>query len=132
MPTVKVARIAFESDTNATTALMLTGTRSKVISAWLKQADTFYRNLTANLEFVKKMAYYGYTVDKLKDEQKLLQDVIAADAKHKKERGEAQESTKVRDKALEDLEAWMSKFYQIARIACAGQNQWLEKLGIKE
>jgi hypothetical protein len=132
MPSIKIARIAFEGDINATAALLLSGARSKVISTWTRQADTFYRNLIANKDFVDKMAYYGYTVDKLNAEWKLVQDVAAADAKHKKERGESQEATVVRDNALAELESWMSRFYRVARIACAGQAQWLEKLGIKE
>jgi len=132
METLKISRIAFEGDTNAIAALLLSGPRSKVLSVWIKQADTFYRNLLPNADFMKKMGFYGYTGDKLKNEQKMVQDVMAADAKHKKEKGESQEATKVRDNALADLETWMSKFYRIATIACAGQQQWLEKLGIKQ
>ena len=96
----------------------------------MKQAAAFYRNLIANQDFIRKMAYYGYTVDKLKEEQKLVQDVAAADARHDKEMGESQEATAVRDNALAELEEWMSKFCLVARIACAGHDQWLEKLGL--
>lgn len=128
----KVARVAFENDPSATTALMLSGNRSKLISVWHKQADTFYRNLIENADFLGRMAAYGYTPEKLSNEYSLVREVMAANAKHKKEMGESQEATKVRDAAMEKLEAWMSKFYSIAKIACAGQQQWLEKLGIKE
>ncbi|MBN2036969.1 MAG: hypothetical protein JW768_09535 [Chitinispirillaceae bacterium] len=131
-PSYKIARIAFEDDPNAFTALMLSGTRSKLISVWHKQADTFYRNLLGNGEFVAKMAEYGYTAEQLSNEHALVQEVMAANARHKKEMGESQEATKVRDAAMEKLEVWMSKFYRIARIACAGQQQWLEKLGLQE
>ncbi|MBN2038276.1 MAG: hypothetical protein JW768_16165 [Chitinispirillaceae bacterium] len=129
---IQVARIAFENDPNAYAALMLTGARSRLISAWFKQADTFYRNLLQNGEFVAKMGEYGYTVEKLSMEHSLVRQVMAANARHKKEMGESQEATKVRDAAMENLESWMSKFYRIAKIACAGHDQWLEKLGLKE
>jgi hypothetical protein len=128
----KVARIAFENDPNACTALMLTGNRSKLVSVWHKQADTFYRNLLQNAGFLAKMGEYGYTAEKLTAEYALVKEVMAANARHKKERGESQEATKVRDAAMENLESWMSKFYRIAKIACSGQVQWLEKLGIQE
>ncbi|MBN1576518.1 MAG: hypothetical protein JW913_08200 [Chitinispirillaceae bacterium] len=128
----KVARIAFENDPNAYTALMLSGTRSKLISLWFKQTDTFYRNILQNNDFLLKIGEYGYTSEKLSGEHSLVQEVMAANARHKRERGESQEATKVRDAAMENLEAWMSKFYRIAKIACAGHDQWLEKLGIRE
>lgn len=132
MRTIKIARIAFEGDTSATAALLLSGARSKAVSKWSRQADTFYRNLLASPSFIEKMAFYGYTAEKLQAEHALVDEVITADAKHKKERGESQEATAVRDAAFDELADWMSKFYQIARIACVGEHQWLEKLGIKE
>jgi hypothetical protein len=128
----KIARIAFENDPNAAAALMLSGTRSKLISLWFKQADTFYRNILQNADFLAKMGEYGYTSEKLSEEYSLVQEVMAANARHKKEMGESQEATKVRDAAMENLEAWMSRFYRIAKIACAEHDQWLEKLGIQE
>jgi hypothetical protein len=132
MRTVKIARIAFEDDTGAIAALLLSGARSKAVSSWSRQADTFYRNLLATPAFLEKMAFYGYTPEKLRAEHAMIDEVIAADAKHKKERGESQEATAVRDDAFAELEAWMSKFYRIAKIACAEEHQWLEKLGLKE
>jgi hypothetical protein len=40
MQSVKIARIAFEGDTNAVSALLLTGARSKVVSAWTGHEST--------------------------------------------------------------------------------------------
>jgi hypothetical protein len=62
----------------------------------------------------------------------MVMDVIAADARHKKEMGESQEATEVRDNSFEELSDWMSKFYVVAKIALASKPQWLEKLGIKQ
>ncbi len=132
MKSVKIARMAFEDDANATVALQLRGERSRVIAKWSKQAETFYANLLDDPDFLNKMAYFGYTAEKLTDEQGLVRAVKSADAKHKQERGESQEATALRDHALAELESWMSKFYRVCRIAFDGKEQWLEKLGLKE
>ena len=47
-----------------------------------------------------------------------------------KEVGESQEATKTKDKALAELEEWMSDFYAVAKIAMEDQPQLLETLGL--
>jgi hypothetical protein len=130
--TLQIARTAFASDGNAYTALMLAGKRKVSKSGWSEQALTLYRNLLATPAFMEKIGYFGYTRDKLDAEQRMVMDVIAADARHKKEMGESQEATEVRDNSFEELSDWMSKFYVVAKIALASKPQWLEKLGIKQ
>jgi hypothetical protein len=44
--------------------------------------------------------------------------------------GESQEATRGKDKALAELEEWMSDFYAVARIAMEDQPQLLESLGL--
>ena len=130
--TLEIARTAFATDSNAYTALMLSGKRKTSLSGWSAQALTFYRNLLGSQAFLDKMGYFGFNKERLQAEQKMVSDVIAADAKHKKERGESQEATELRDKSYDDLCEWMSKFYVVAKIALAGKPQWLEKIGIKQ
>jgi hypothetical protein len=44
------------------------------------------------------------------------------------ERSDAQEATETRDAAVAELEAWMSTFHTVARIAFTDRPQQLEKL----
>jgi len=61
-----------------------------------------------------------------------VQAVAEANAVQEKEKGEAQEATKLRDAALDDLDQWMSDFIAIARLALEERPQYLEKLGVVE
>ena len=58
--------------------------------------------------------------------------VRVANADQEREKGEAQASTKLRDKGIEKFDDWMEDFYGVAAIALSDKPQWLEKLGIKE
>ena len=62
----------------------------------------------------------------------MVQAVAEANAVQEKEKGEAQEATKLRDAALDDLDQWMSDFIAIARLALEERPQYLEKLGVVE
>jgi len=130
--TLEIARIAFSTDGNAYTALMLSGKRKASKSGWSAQALTLYRNFLDSPAFLEKIGWYGYTRDKLESEQKMVTDVIAADAKHKKEKGESQSATEQRDNSFDELSEWMAKFFVVARIALGSFPQWLEKLGVKQ
>src|SRR4051812_46054598 len=51
-------------------------------------------------------------------------------AGRQRHQGAAQESTRARDDALAALDAWMSDFVQIARVALQARPQLLEKIGV--
>ena len=109
---------------------MLDGPRGKNLSQWIRDGATFYQNVLGSGKFLAAMAVYGYTPEKLKEEQKLVTALGEADARHKKETGEAQTATKARDAKIAELDDWMTKFYEIVRISIGDKQQWLEKLGM--
>jgi len=127
---LRVARLALGEDADAQEALVLRGPRGESISRWIRDAATFYQNVLASPKFLNAMAGFGYTTEKLKEEQGLICALAEADSRHKKEKGEAQTATKTRDAKIAELDDWMSKFYEIARISIGDKQQWLEKLGM--
>lgn len=132
MKSLKVARIAFTEKPDAQTALMLYGIRKRTLSGWIQQAESFYKNLLADADFMAQMAVYGYTQEKLEAELSLVQAVSDANLAQEKEKGEAQQATYDRDAKMDELDKWMSDFVAIARIALDENPQWLEKMGIVE
>ena len=73
---------------------------------------------------------YGYSKEKLEQESALVSQVVAKHLEQKKEIGEAQEATEVRDKTLDKLAQWISDFRAVAKVALEENPQQLEKLGI--
>lgn len=130
MKTLKIARVALKESAKAGEAIMLCGVRKRNLSGWLEQAQIFYANLLRDVEFITRLSAYGYTREKLEREFALIDQVIAKSLAQKKETGEAQEATIIRDKALDDLAAWISDFKAVVRVALADNPQQLEKLGI--
>jgi len=129
MQLVKIARVAFSSDPNASTALGIAGRRKPTYPGWLEQAQQFYLAALANADFQSGLARFGVTLQKLQDGKALVDAVVSAKQAQGTETAEAQAATQARDAALEALDAWMSDFIAIAKIALEG-TQLSEALGI--
>ena len=129
MQLVKIARVAFSSDPNASTALGIAGRRKPTYPGWLEQVQQFYLAVLANADFQTGLARFGVTLQKLQDGKALVDVVVAAKQAQGTETAEAQAATQTRDAALEALDAWMSDFIAIAKIALEG-TQLSEALGI--
>ncbi|MDR0756698.1 MAG: hypothetical protein LBF85_02510 [Tannerella sp.] len=129
MITLKVVRVAFRRQPGKLQEFNATGRRNRSLSGWLNDARVLYTNLQTP-EALNVMTGYGYTPERLQREQQKVEDVAALHVKQLGETGEAQQSTKDRDKAIDDLCDWYSDFRAIARVALYDKPQLLEALGI--
>lgn len=127
---VKIARIALKHGRGAYQKLGLTGDRKRTLSGWLAQARQFYLNALADAPVVGKLATFGLNQQKLEAAQQLVAEVEMANAAQEKEKGEAQQATLERDRAMDELDEWIGDFFAIAQIALEDKPQLLEKLGI--
>ena len=59
----------------------------------------------------------------------MITDLEAARAEYLREKGESQDSTKIKDAAFAKIDDWMSEFYAVAKIALEDNPQLLESLG---
>ncbi len=129
---LKIARVAFKKDPGIITELALNGDRKKNFSGWLLQTKQFYTNALNNPKILNSFKEYGITEAKLKACQAEMQAVETASLVQEKQKGDAQNTTKIRDKAIDELSDWLSDFIAIARISLEAEPQLLESLGIKE
>ncbi|MBK8431612.1 MAG: hypothetical protein IPL28_10130 [Chloroflexi bacterium] len=98
---LKIARIAFRGNNAARNALGLEGIRKQSLSGWLSEARRFYNNMLRDAELMAAMETFNYTEAKFEAEAALVEAVAAASELQHRERGVAQETTKLRD------ESWM-------------------------
>jgi len=130
MRAVKVARIAFRDNIQAQTGLQISGRRKKTIAGWIDQATVFYHNLKDDQGLMDVMAEFGYTPEKIDADIALVDAVILAHRVQDQTQGTAQDATKSRDAQIDAMDAWMSDYVAIARIALDAHPQQLEKLGV--
>ncbi|MBR8535469.1 hypothetical protein KDU71_07855 [Carboxylicivirga sediminis] len=125
-----VARIALKDDKAAQVALRLSGRRATSLSGWILQGDTFYNNLLSNDSWLAKMSEFNTDREALTQGQQLINNVASYADVIMREKGDAQNATKLRDAKLEELAEWVNDYETIARLALADSPQLLEKLGI--
>ena len=128
--TLKIARLVFADDVQASTALKLLGSRKASLAGWLDQALFFYGNLAGQPTLMAKMGKYGYTPDKIRAEKALVEALQTKVQVQAKETGEAQQATVTRDAAVKKLDQWVGELRAILKVALADRPQVLESVGI--
>ena len=126
---LKVARVAFQDDVQATAALLLNGERKTSFGSWYQQLSTFYGNLLADPRLLAVMLPYGYTTAKLTAEQTAVRALQGLDEAQEKLKGDAQAATKLRDAKIKALTKWLADFRKIAAVALVDDSQKMEALG---
>jgi hypothetical protein len=125
----KVARLVFRNQAPQKRALALDRASARALPQWLEEARQFYTNALADPDIPNKLSYFGLTVERLKEEQQLLENVEKAMANQEKKAAEAMQVTKERKQAIKELDRWMVDFFAILRLAL-GKSQHLEAVGI--
>ncbi len=126
----QVARAAFAKDKASLAILGLTGPMPVPLPLFLTMATALFDNASHKAEVAQVLAQHGFTADKLAKERGKIVELSAAMQAQESASGAAQQATYEQNKALETLDAWMSAFVRIAKVALRDQPQLLEKLGI--
>ncbi|MEQ8555026.1 MAG: hypothetical protein RIC06_00035 [Cyclobacteriaceae bacterium] len=132
MGQVMVSRIALKDKRGHYQTLQIQGRRKKTYSGWLKQAAIFYTNALNDKEILAELSKFGMTPVVLEKGLVAIKEIEKKIAQQKRETGEAQEATAVRDEAFEKIEDWVGDFLGVARVALRGQPQMIESLGVVE
>jgi hypothetical protein len=128
---VDLTILAFRHEPTKLVDLGLDKKRERTFSAWLTQAIEFYKIVINDETVIEKLSRYKLTIEKLEKGRQLIIEVELANNRQEKEKGEAQDATKERDKIMAQLEDWIYEFTVICRYALKSKPQLLEKLGIK-
>lgn len=126
------ARVVFKKDAGAQTALGLTGDRKRTFSGLKAQALLLYNGVLKSAAYKAALATRGITEAQLLAQQAGFNSLDDLKADQKKETGEAQTATKLRDAAYDVFEDWMSDFKTLAIEALSDSPQLREQLGWKE
>ena len=131
MRLLKLGRIIFKDQHAIYLKLGLVGNRKRSFSGWLTQARQFFQNTLGDAAVLAGYAAYNVLQAEIEAAQALVDAAEAAQRAQQRETGEAQEATLVRDAALDAIDAWMSNFIGVVKIALQG-TQLSEILGILE
>ena len=124
---VKSARLAFRNDIGRRKQLQLDAPRRRALAAWLEQSRYFYQEIRQMTDYFTVM---GVTDDELAQAQAMIEAVADTKRRNQSLVGEAQLATQERNIAMKELDAWVSRFTKVARVALDEHDQLLEGLGL--
>jgi len=130
MRTLKFARIAFEDNTKILNDMHANKSRSDRYDVWRVDARAMYDTMLGDESLINVMLEFGYSIEKLTTEYEDIKKLDTLYNNFMTEKGEAQQSTLVRDQKLQELRVWMGRLKKVARLALADQPQLLEILGL--
>ena len=124
-----LAKIAFKGDRQANTTLGMDDPKKVAFAAWFQQISNFYAQILANHDFKTKADAVNIKNADIVAMQASLQEVSEVKNSQKKELGEAQRATDIRDAAIDVLYPKYKELIAFAKVLFP-DDQTLEKLGI--
>jgi hypothetical protein len=130
MRLLKSARLVIHKSGDRT-ALELDGDRDDSYLGWLGQSKKFYTQALGRPDLLDQLADLNVTAAKLQAGLALVTVLEAARDTQQGQIGLKQNATEDRDKVLNDLRAWLSKYLAVAELALEDEPQLLESLGVR-
>lgn len=122
-------KILLSGDTVASVSMKLSGQRKKSYSEWFQNVSSFYAQLTQTPELTAHAASVGISLTVIDEQKQQLTALQALKEIQRKKTADAQQATKLRNMAFDELRPLYTEYIKYARILLAG-NQALEALGI--
>lgn len=124
-----LCKILFKKDTMASSALEFSGDRKSAYASWYQQVSNFYSQLLADSDMLAKIGSINIYQSDLEAQKTALQEISSLKESQKKEAGEAQKATEIRDEALDKLYPVYLEMVAYAKVLFQ-DNQMLEALGV--
>ena len=125
-----LARVLFRNDSVKLKILGMDQGSKYKIADWVMLVRQFYTNAISKPEILEKMKEYTVNEERLQQALSDIEQLEKIKAGQEKEKGEAQQSTSVRDDAFALLDEFMYGLINIALAVLYDQQQMVEKLGI--
>jgi hypothetical protein len=125
----KKGKIIFRKDATTLNKLSLSGSLPLAYIKWLETVKKFYTVAVSDTEIQSKLNRLKLTTEELNGTILLISNLELARSEYLREKGESQDSTKLKDQAFGEIDEWMSEFYAVAKIALEDNPQLLESLG---
>ncbi|GIM57278.1 hypothetical protein CAPN006_16710 [Capnocytophaga canimorsus] len=122
-------KILFKGNVKAISVLELNAGRKNAYASWHQQVSNFYGQLLGNSDFLAKVGTINITQTDLEAQKTALQELSTLKENQKKEAGEAQKATEIRDEALDKLYPSYTELVAYAKVLFQ-DDQILEALGI--
>lgn len=122
-----IARFAFRHDPLMQAKLELQGARKRGLPKAIHQIQKFYIRAE---EVISQMKKYGARPEEFAQAKAMIEAISMARAQKKRCHGNAQSATQQRNKAKRELQAWLSDFKKVARVALKDEQQLLEVFGM--
>lgn len=102
-------------------------------TSYIKQVEAvkqFYGQIVQNQDLANGLLSFNVQAEALGTATSLIAETEQLRAAYIKKEGESQDATKIKNKALGELETWMQDFYAMADIALENNQQLLEAIGL--
>ncbi len=127
----KIARAVFLRQPSMLTTLEIQGHTPRASAAFLKRAYTLFDNASTMPDLQRVLAEHGYDSERIASERAHIEAFENADQLQEAAKGDAQQATILKRRALSRLRDEYLQFRKIARVALRENPQLLEKLGIQ-
>lgn len=128
--TNKIVRTFSRYDEDLADRLNVQYGKNMAIEKWFENAIGFYNRVQHEQEFLDSLLKFKVTTERLQEEQQTVRDLKKLRDEALKEKGEAQEATRLRNEKLDALDDYCTDLRMLAELALEEQPQLLEKLGI--
>ncbi len=128
--TMKLVKTMSRNDEDLQDRIHLPNGKSIAIEKWFENTIAFYSSVLHETEFLGKLAQFKGTPERLESEREGVSNLKLLRNDAMKEKGEAQEATRVRNANLDALEDYCIELRALAELALEEKPQLLENLGI--
>lgn len=124
----KKARIIYKENPEVLKNLRLKGKKPYALATLLENIGVFYNTLKTDESLRTPLQRLKITEATIEAQLAQLAKTEKAYATYTQEKGENQQATKDKNKALNEVDKWVREFYSIAKIALEDKPQLLESL----